>query len=45
MDLFIGIFLGYLLKDFSFHLKRIANYQTPKQERWDWISLQEDDLP
>jgi len=42
MDYVIGFIIGYFLKDFSFYLKRIANYQS---QEWDWISFEKDDLP
>jgi|TARA_B100001093_G_scaffold280185_1_gene267695 hypothetical protein len=45
MEYVIGFIFGYFLKDFSFYLKRIANYQSPDKKEWDWITFQEDDLP
>lgn len=32
MDLIIGVFIGYFLKDISFYLKRIVNYYNIDKE-------------
>jgi len=47
MDFIIGFTIGYFFKEIVSYLKRLANkpLQNDWDKEWDWMSLQEDDLP
>ena len=49
MDFIVGFFVGYLCKQIVMYLKKLSEYdwdnRTTYKEDWDWISLNEDDLP
>jgi len=49
MDFILGFLIGYFLKEIVSYLKRLSQYdwdnRSTYKEDWDWISLNEDDLP
>ena len=49
MDFILGFLIGYFFKEIVSYLKRLSQYdwdnRSTYKEDWDWISLNEDDLP
>ena len=49
MDFILGFLIGYFFKEIVSYLKKLSQYdwdnRSTYKEDWDWISLNEDDLP